>query len=143
MDNKMFKRVSEIINECEEGYFSYIDKNSFPHTATRSKIKGDNISKFYFSTDLSGDMATAIIKDSRAGICFRQENNNITLTGRAKVITDPIIKKEMWLDWFINHYKEGPTDPEYCIIEFETKNLSLWVDNQIEKCSIESVQGSV
>lgn len=139
MDHNMFKRASDIIASCEEGYFSYIDKSGFPHTATRSKIKSHSISTCYFSTNLSGNMATALLKDSRAGICFRQDNNNITLTGTATVITDPNIKQDMWLDWFINHYPGGPTDPDYCIIKFETKYLSLWIDYKIAESSIESL----
>jgi hypothetical protein len=34
------------------------------------------------------------------------------------------------LDWFINHFPDGETDPNYCIIKFTAKRASLWIDNE-------------
>ena len=60
--------------------------------------------------------------------------------GDSEIIEDPKTKKDLWIDWFINHYPEGPTDPEYCVIKFTTKYVSLWVDREIARFDIEQIK---
>lgn len=140
MNHNIFKKASDIVDMGENAYFSYMDEKGYPHTATRSKIKSEGIMSCYFSTNLSGDMAKAIRRDSRSSVCFHSNNNNITLMGDAEIIEDLSIKKDLWIEWFINHYPDGPTDPEYCVIIFTTKSVSLWVDREIAKFDIEQLK---
>lgn len=139
MDHNTLKKVSDIIKNCEEGYFGYMGSNGYPHVATRSKLTSDNISTCYFSSNTSGSMASSISKDSRASVCFRLGNDNVTLIGDASLVHDQDVKNELWIDWFINHYPEGPTDPEFALIRFDTKKLSLWIDRKVIKADMKTL----
>ena len=70
-------------------------------------------------------------RNSRASVCYLEGGNNITLTGDIEILTTRELKEQLWRDWFINHYPGGITDPNYCILEFTTKEAILWIDNQV------------
>lgn len=61
----------------------------------------------------------------------------MTLVGKVSVKTDQAIKTEMWLDWFIDHYPGGMEDPNYCILEFETQEATLWIDGEFPTVSVQ------
>lgn len=130
MDSNIIKKANDIIKNATEGYVGVIDEEHYPSVATRSIIKPINIFECYFSTGIDGNLATRVKKNSKASVCIRDKNNNISLLGDFEIITDNALKKEMWLDWFINHYKEGVDDPIYCLLKFTTRKVSLWMDGE-------------
>ncbi len=77
--------------------------------------------------------------NDKVSLCIHHGNDNITMIGTAKIVTDMTIKEEMWIDWFINHYKEGVKDPEYCVIEFTSNELSLWLNRVPYHVSVEEI----
>ncbi len=81
-------------------------------------------------------MATLVEKtkdfavNPKAGLCFQENGNSVALTGEVEVIEDEATKKEMWQDWFIEHFTEGPTDPNYVLLKFQGKHATIWIDGQ-------------
>lgn len=140
MYTNVFKKATDLVNQCEEGYFGVIDDQGYPDVATRSNIKPNGIVSCYFSSDASGRMVRSIKNNEKTSVCFRNEGDNVTLVGTSSIVHDKEVKKELWQDWFINHYPEGINDPEYCIVKFETKRVSLWVDHEIAQFDISEVQ---
>jgi len=130
MKPDIIAKANSIVNNCEEGYFSVINKKGYPETATRSNIKPDGIRSCYFSTGSDAPMSLSIKSESRTSVCFRKGQDNVTLIGESVVVEDMKIKKDLWIDWFINHFPGGPEDPAYCVVHFETKEVSLWIDRE-------------
>lgn len=140
MNHNIFKKASDVVNALENASFAYMDEKGYPHVATRSKMRSEGIMTCWFSSNTSGDFSKAIRKDGRASVCFQDSNNNITLVGDAEIIEDQKIKEDLWLDWFIHHYPQGPTDPEYTVIKFTTKHVSLWLDRSVYKFDINLIK---
>ena len=136
MKSDIIAKATGIVNSCEEGYFSVINKQGYPETATRSNIKPDGIYSCYFSTGTDAPMAESIRSSSKTSVCFRKGADNVTLIGDAVIVDDIKVKKELWLDWFINHFPGGPEDPGYCVVQFSTKEVSLWIDREQVKFEI-------
>ena len=130
MDTNIFAKANQIIKTCDVAYLGIIDENGYPHVSTVSTIKPENIVEAYFATGIVANKTKRLLKDKRASVCYRSENNNITLVGEVEILTDQTTKSQYWIDWFINHFPGGETDPNYCIIKFTTKRVSLWVDNE-------------
>ena len=38
------------------------------------------------------------------------------------------MKKELWQDWFIEHFPGGPTDPGYVLLKFESNHATYWIE---------------
>jgi general stress protein 26 len=94
-----------------------------------SVVHPENIFGAFFTTNLDGNKAKRLLKDKRASVCFQKGGANITLAGEAEILTDQESKNKCWLDWFEYHYA-GVTDPNYCVIKFVTKRVSIWTDNE-------------
>lgn len=130
MNANIFEKANQIIRTCDTAYLGVIDENGFPSVSTVSAIKPESIFEAYFSTNIDGNKAQRLLKNNRASVCYHAGGDNITLVGEAEILTDQEAKSRCWLDWFINHYSGGETDPSYCIIKFTTKRVSLWVDSE-------------
>ena len=139
MDANIFAKANQIIKNCDAAYLGVIDENGCPHVSTVSPINPEHIFEAHFSTDMSANKTNRLSKDKRASVCYRSGNNNITLIGEAEILTDQATKSRFWLDWFINHYPLGETDPAYCIIKFTTKRVSLWIDNEGAEFAIDEL----
>ena len=134
--HNIIKKVNDIMKDCGECTLAIINQDGSPHAATRSFCRPANILGGYISSNTSGNLVQSVLKNSAASMCIRQGNNNITLDGTLHVVQDREKKNEMWLDWFINHYKGGMDDPEYSVIEFRTQSVSLWIDGQVVKFDV-------
>ncbi len=130
MNSNIIAKANQIIKNCSEGYFSVVNQQGYPNVATRSNIKPEGIYSCYFATDTSGAMGNAIKLISKTSVCFREGSNNVTLVGDSEIIGNKETRLQLWQDWFINHFPKGPEDPEYCLVKFTTKQLSLWIDSE-------------
>ena len=130
MNSNIFTKTNKIIKTCDAAYLGVIDENGCPHVSTVSTIKPENILEAYFATGMNANKTKRLLCDKRASVCYRSGGDNITLVGESEILTDQSTKSRCWFDWFINHFPGGETDPNYCIIKFTTKHVSLWVDNE-------------
>ena len=139
MNPDIFAKANQMIAKCGEAYLGVIDENGFPSVSTVSTIKPENIFEAYFATGLAANKTKRLLKDKRASVCYRAGSNNITLVGEAEICTDQPTKSRMWLDWFIDHFPLGETDPNYCVIKFTTLRASLWIDYESAEFTIEEL----
>lgn len=139
MNANIFEKANQIIKSCDTVYLGVIDENNFPSVSTVSVIKPESIFEAYFATGTDANKTRRLLRNNRASVCYRVDGNNITLVGEAEILTDHETKSRLWLDWFINHFPLGETDPNYCIIKFTTKRVSLWIDNESAEFSIDEL----
>lgn len=139
MNSNIFEKANQIIRTSDAAYLGVIDENGYPSVSTVSVIKPENIFETYFSTNIGGNKEKRLSKNNRASICYRDGGNNITLVGEAEILTDQPTKSKYWLDWFKDHYSGGETDPNYIIVKFTTKRVSLWVDGEVAECTIDEL----
>jgi len=130
MNAKIIQRANQIIQSCDTAYIGVLDESGCPSVSTVSPIKPENLFEAYFATGLDANKTKRLLKDKRASICYCKDGANITLVGEAAILSDQPTKSRLWLDWFADHFPGGETDPNYCIIQFTTKRVSLWVDGQ-------------
>jgi general stress protein 26 len=130
MNANIFAKANQIIKSCDAAYLGVLDEGGSPHVSTVSAIKPENILEAYFATGLGANKTKRILADKRASVCYRNNGDNISLTGVAEILTDQETKSRLWLDWFINHFPGGETDPNYCVIRFTSKHASLWIDGE-------------
>ncbi len=123
-------KAAEMLAKSDVISLASINENGYPRICVLSKTKSEGIKKFWVSTGLSSTKVRHFKGNPKAGACFYSGGNSVTLVGKVSVIQDSAVKTEMWLDWFIDHYPGGIDDPDYCILEFETEEATLWIDNE-------------
>jgi general stress protein 26 len=130
MNTNIFATANQIIKSCDAAYLGVLDESGSPHVSTVSTIKPESIFEACFAAGLNGNKTKRILADKRASVCYRSGGDNISLTGEAEILTNQETKSRLWLDWFIDHFPGGETDPDYCIIRFTAKRASLWIDGE-------------
>ena len=140
MDTRILNMANDIMKQATEAYVGVIDKEGYPNVATRSLIHPKDILSCYFSTGTGANLMSNIKRNNKASVCIREGGNNISLHGTIEIITDKAVKEEMWLDWFINHFPGGATDPIYCLLKFTAIRGTLWVDNVYDQFIISEIE---
>jgi len=136
MHEQLIAKAEEILQNRatkEQGYcvLALIDLDGYPTAATISPSKIDGIRRITFCTGTGSNWAKRIEKCSHASVCFNSgtEIYNITLVGDIEVVTDPVVKQEMWYEG-MSWYFSGPDDPNYCVLQFTTKRYSLMLGEE-------------
>ena len=131
MHEEIIARAGEIVekNTGEDSYcvLALIDLDGYPTASTITASKANGIKWLTFCTGLGSIRTNRIDKCNRASVCFNAEDYNITLVGTIEIITDLDVKKEMWYEGLTNHFN-GPEDPNYCVLRFNTQRYNLLVD---------------
>ena len=133
MYEEIIARAGEIIASKtgggNEGYcvLALTDDDGFPTASTISASKADGINWITFCTGLGNNKTKRIEKCNHASVCFAAADHNISLVGTIEVLTDSDMKTEMWYNGLENHFN-GPDDPHYCVLRFNTNRYNLLVD---------------
>jgi len=135
MNDKTIARAIEIIKGKTdyiaggmEGYavLSLIDENGYPTSSTLSVSKADGINWITFLSGIDSNNAQRIAKCNKASVCFASPEYNISLIGTVEVLTDVETKKAMWQEPIGEMYN-GPEDPNYCVIRFNTERYNIFL----------------
>ena len=117
----MKEKATELLQRCEVVVLASVNKEGYPRPVPMSKIATEGISTIWMSTGADSLKTIDFRKNPKAGLCFQDKGDSVALTGTVEVVTDEKMKKELWQDWFIEHFPGGPTDPGYVLLKFESK----------------------
>ena len=135
-NNTLAKKASDIIKKAGVVSFGIIDEQGYPTVSAVSLIKPDGINELYFSTSTGSNKENRLLANNMASMCCFTRADNVTLVGKAEIMRDQETKSKFWLDWFVDHYPQGPTDPSYIIIKFTAHRASLWIDQESAEFNI-------
>ena len=116
------QQVIEFINRQNAALVASVDEDGFPNVKAMfvpRKIEGNS---FYFTTSTSSMRTQQFLKNPKACIYFynkgRFKYEGIMLVGTMEVLQDEAVKREIWRDGDTMYYKQGVTDPDYCVLKF-------------------------
>ena len=95
------------------------------------------ITQLVFNTEVNAELCERanhlgreFVIQVKGTVSERSSKNANIPTGEIEIITDEAIKKELWQDWFINHFPGGPTDPNYVILKFKANHATYWIEGK-------------
>lgn len=139
LNSPLIIRAASIMRAAADATIATVDENGFPSASKISSIRTDGIKTVWFSTGLNSGKVRRLSKNNKCSVCYCDGGNNVTLQGTVEILTDPDIKRDLWVDWFINHFPGGIEDPNYCILKFVTRNVKLWVDLQVGEFELSDI----
>lgn len=141
---KTREHIIEFIKKQKVAFIASVDENGFPNMKamfTPRKIDGNC---FYFTTNTSSMRSQQFMKNPKASIYFyskgRFRYEGIMLTGRVEVLQDEEIKKEIWCAGDTMYYRQGVTDPDYCVLKFTAIKGRYYCDLKTESFSVEDLE---
>lgn len=141
-ETEMKEFCNKLMEEEKAASFTTIDENGFPHTRGIFNLR--NIKQFptlskvferhredltvYISTNTSSNKVKHVKKNPKVSVCVLDPENlrGITLGGEIEIVTDEKIKKELWLDWWVQYYPKGESDEDYTILRLKPKFVEIW-----------------
>jgi len=130
MNKNLVEKANNFIKTRNDASFSVLDENGYPSASAIWLMGHDNIAEIYFSTPAGSNKYKRLQKSNKASICTYAEFSTLTLVGEAEILTDQESKTKHWQEPFIHIYPGGDTDPNYCVIKFTTKRVSLHINHE-------------
>ena len=137
------EHLIRFIKKQKVALLASVDEAGFPNMKAMfvpSKIEGNC---FYFSTNTSALRTQQLIKNPKASIYFfnkgRFKYEGIMLIGTMEVLHDNEIKQELWSPGDIIYYRQGVTDPDYCVLKFTASKGRYYCDLKTESFTIEDL----
>lgn len=141
---KTRKHIIEFIKKQKVSFIASVDEEGFPNIKAMfapRKIEGNC---FYFSTNTSAMRSQQFIKNPKASIYFfnkgRFKYEGIMLTGTMEILLDDKIKQEIWCTGDTMYYKQGVTDPDYCVLKFTAIRGRHYCNLKTESFDIENLK---
>lgn len=113
--------IGRLVDHQKTAFIGSLDGEGFPNIkAMLQPRKREGIRTFYFTTNTSSRRVGQYLKDNRACIyfCDRRFFRGVMLRGVMEVLTDAAHKEMIWREGDTIYYKEGVTDPDYCVLKF-------------------------
>lgn len=124
------EQIFDFIKEQKTALISSIDENGFPNTKAMlapRKVEGND---FYFTTNTSSMRVSQYNTNGKACLYFykrgRFSYTGVMLVGTMQVLTDQSIKDEIWRMGDTMFYKQGKTDPDYCVLKFTAQRCRAY-----------------
>lgn len=137
---KTREHIIEFIQKQKVALIASVDEDGFPNMKAMfvpRKIEGNC---FYFTTNTSSMRSQQYMKNPKASIYFfnkgRFRYEGIMLIGTMEVLQDEAIKKEIWCPGDTMFYKQGVTDPDYCVLKFTAVKGRHYCDLKTESFEI-------
>ena len=137
-------QIIEFIQKQKVAFIASVDEEGFPNMKAMFVPRKIDGNCFYFSTNTSSMRAQQYRKNQKASIYFynkgRFRYEGIMLTGTMEVLQDAEIKKEIWQTGDTMYYKQGVTDPDYCVLKFTAIKGRHYCDLKTENLNMEELE---
>lgn len=115
------KTVGNLIDKQKTAFIGSVDAEGFPTIkAMLQPRKREGIKHIYLTTNTSSMRVAQYRANNHACMyfCDRRFFKGVMLQGTMEVLTDSASKEMIWREGDTMYYKEGVTDPDYCVLKF-------------------------
>ena len=135
-------KIGEFIDKQKVSFICSVDDAGFPNIkAMLRPRKRNGLKEFYFSTNTSSMRVKQFQNNPKASIYFYHKGLikyvGIMLVGNMEVLTDQETKNSIWKKGDTIFYKEGVTDPDYCVLKFTAEKGRYYCDLKTESFDID------
>ena len=113
--------IGNMADKCGTVFMSYIDDEGFPVTKAMLKPRvREGIQMFWFHTNTSSNKVKFYRENPKASIYFVDIRffRGVCLAGNVEVLETSEAKEMLWQEGDTMYYKQGVTDPDYCVLKF-------------------------
>lgn len=133
-------QIYQFISEQKTAFIASVNEQGFPVIRAMlapRKIDGNEI---YFTTNTSSNKIKQYTANSKACIYFYKRGKfkyqGVSITGEMEICTDNPTKEMIWRLGDKMFYKQGVTDPDYCVLKFKGMTAEYYCDFKIEKIEL-------
>ena len=134
--------IGGFIDKQKVSFICSVDNDGFPNIkAMLRPRKRKGLKEFYFSTNTSSMRVKQFLNNPKASIYFYHKGLiryvGVMLIGNMEVLTDQETKNSIWKKGDTIFYKQGVTDPDYCVLKFTAEKGRYYCDLKTESFNID------
>ena len=134
-------KIISFIRKQKVSFVCSVDGDGYPNVkAMLRPRKQVGLKEFYFSTNTSSMRVRQYLENPNASIYFCHKGlikyTGVMLTGSMEVLTDQETKQMIWRRGDTMFYKQGVTDPDYCVLKFTAKSGRYYCDLKTESFEV-------
>lgn len=130
------EKAVALLAQCENVTVASVDSDGYPRPVQMSKIRTKGFSEVWMATSAGSVKVKDFRENNKAGLCYEHYGDSVSLRGTVEIVTDDDIRKEMWQDWFIHHFPEGPADKDYILLHFTGTKATFWINGEFAHSDI-------
>lgn len=133
-------QIFKFISKQKTAFIASVNDQGYPviRAVCTPRIIDEN--EIYFSTNTSSNKVKQYLANNKACVYFYKRGKikyqGITMIGEMQVCTDQATKDMMWCFGDKLIYKQGVTDPDYCVLKFKGITAEYYCDLKIEKIEL-------
>ena len=134
------KSIGKLIDHQKIAFIGSVDVDGYPNMkAMLTPRKREGIRTFYFTANTSSMRVSQFLKDNRSCLYFCDHRffRGVMLKGTMEVLTDNEPKELIWEEGDTMYYKEGVTDPDYCVLRFTATSGRYYSSFKSENFAVE------
>ena len=136
------KEIERFVGKQDVSFVCSVDDDGFPNVKAMLKPRKRNgLKEFWFSTNTSSMRVRQYQDNPKASIYFYHKGliryEGVMLKGTMEVLTDQATKDMIWRKGDSVFYKQGVTDPDYCVLKFTAESGRYYKDLKTESFSVE------
>lgn len=132
--------IGNIADKLKIAFIGSVDEQGYPNVkAMLQPRKREGIKVFYFTTNTSSMRVRQFLSDNKACVYFCDSRffRGAMLRGTMEVLTDAESKEMIWRDGDTEYYREGVTDPDYCVLKFTAISGRFYSNYHSEEFSVD------
>ena len=113
--------IGKMIDKAGISFLAYVDEDGHPITKAMLKPRErDGIKTIWFSTNTSSNKVKCFRTNNKASVYFIDKRffRGVSLVGTMEVLETVEAKGRIWRTGDTMYYKQGVTDPDYCVLKF-------------------------
>ena len=135
------KEIERFIGKQDVSFICSVDDDGYPNVKAMLKPRKRNgLKEFWFSTNTSSMRVRQYQENPKASIYFYHKGliryEGVMLKGIMEVLTDQATKEMIWRKGDSVFYKQGVTDPDYCVLKFTAESGRYYRDLKTESFSV-------
>lgn len=118
------KLVMKAARHC---FLITLDESGQPTARIMDPFEPEKAMKIWMGTNKNTRKVEQIRNDPRATLAYYDEEGMgyVTLIGKARLVTDPILKEKWWKEEWNAFYPGGKQSEVYCLIEFSPFRIEV------------------
>ena len=134
------KEIFEFTDSRKTAFIGSVDENGFPNIKAMLAPRERDGAAFYFTTNTSSARVKQYLENPKASVYFYRRGifryTGVMFTGTMEILTDSETKERIWRRGDKMFYKEGVTDPDYCVLRFTANGGRFYRDLKTESFSL-------
>ena len=128
MTKEQVEEAEKFIKGFEYGIIATCNAETGPRLSALNNLAGQTLQQLHFATEATTQKLANLRQDPRCEVMYATlEGGQMQIAGKAEIVTDVELKRELWQDWMNEYSPEVPTGDGICIIRLIPQSIRAMI----------------